>query len=712
VRPGFFALIALFVAPFVLFADIGVPASPEFDSEFARAAEELEQGRAEAATMLADIRTRTNQPGWQARVDMLLALDHERRKDYRAAAQELSSAPAAAIGLEPYRRWHLGRVWTALGRWDEAVKDLRSAFETEEPFAMRTAAGRDWAVALESEGKWGEAAAVLRRAGAQASLGEVAMVGAERIRVGQRNHDPGEVRSAARAMVVAGVDANRALPEFARAAVAEEIARLTPPERARFARLRLDLEDVDRAVRLLKRDNPSLWPPADRAANLLALARGQKRLGYARASEATLAKVPQDGSQASLEAKLLRVDIELQKIRRKSDTGIAPETPELIAIAKTLEMLAGSSNAGVRLQAEERLVRIASERDHFDEGFAIAHRLSEESTDGELGLEALWNQTWRTYLSGDYALAASRLERLSTLRPGISLRRRFLYWRARCWEHMGRAEDAAALYKSLAEADPADIYAFFARARAGDVARCKPPLVPDPSAATAEFRRADELLRLRSFQEAAAEAQMLAPSRGRDLRLAQADFARGRFSAAIVHAKRAFPSIGTAAEGSVPEAWRRLYYPIEDGGYLLERAREFQIEPSLLRALIRQESLFEAAAKSRAGALGLMQLMPTTARSLSKSVLGQRYRKSFLYDPGINARLGAAYLKNLLNQYDGRVLWALAAYNGGPGRIEKLMLDNPGRPEDELLETHPAFETRDYVRRITLYSDSYRELYP
>jgi len=379
---------------------------------------------------------------------------------------------------------------------------------------------------------------------------------------------------------------------------------------------------------------------------------------------------------------------------------------------KTLETFAGSSEAGVRLQAEERLVRIASERDRFDEGFAIAHRLSEESPDGELGLESLWSLTWRTYLSGDYALAASRLERLLTLRPGISLRRRFLYWRARCWERMGRAEDAAALLKSLAEADPADIYAFFARGRVGDVARCKLPLAADPSVATAAFRRADELLRLRWFPEAAAEAQVLAPSRGRDLRLAQADFARGRFSAAIIHAKRAFPSIGTAAEGSVPEAWRRLYYPIEVGGYLLERAKQFQIEPSLLRALIRQESLFEAAAKSRAGALGLMQLMPATARSLSKSVLGRGYRKAFLYDPGINARLGAAYLKNLIDHYDGRVLWALAAYNGGPARIEKLMQENPGRSEDELLETHPAFETRDYVRRITLYSDSYRELYP
>jgi soluble lytic murein transglycosylase len=93
-------------------------------------------------------------------------------------------------------------------------------------------------------------------------------------------------------------------------------------------------------------------------------------------------------------------------------------------------------------------------------------------------------------------------------------------------------------------------------------------------------------------------------------------------------------------------------------------------------------------------------------------VLRRRYRQAFLYDPGINARLGAAYLKNLLDRFGGRTLYALAAYNGGPTRMERLLKENPGRPEDEIFESHPASETRDYVRRVLLYAESYRELYP
>ena len=234
----------------------------------------------------------------------------------------------------------------------------------------------------------------------------------------------------------------------------------------------------------------------------------------------------------------------------------------------------------------------------------------------------------------------------------------------------------------------------------------------DPSTATAAFARVDELLRLRMFEEASAEARMLLPSRGRELRIAEADFALGRFLTAAVSIKKALPEIGTAEEGRVPDGWRRFYYPIEEGSFLPERAKEFDLDPAVLRGLVRQESVFDANAKSRAGAMGLMQLMPATAKSLSRSVLRSRYRRAFLYDPGVNARLGAAYLRSLLDRFDDSTMLALAAYNGGPTRIARLRRENPDLPEDELFESIPLYETRDYVRRVLLYAESYRELYP
>jgi soluble lytic murein transglycosylase len=127
---------------------------------------------------------------------------------------------------------------------------------------------------------------------------------------------------------------------------------------------------------------------------------------------------------------------------------------------------------------------------------------------------------------------------------------------------------------------------------------------------------------------------------------------------------------------------------------------------------VRQESVFEAGAKSHAGAIGLTQLLPGTAKPLAESVLRVRYRRAFLYDPGVNARLGAAYLRQILDRFGGNLLYALAAYNGGPSRMSRVLDESRGRAEDEILESHPFHETRDYVRRVLLYAETYRELYP
>src|SRR5262249_51194047 len=79
---------------------------------------------------------------------------------------------------------------------------------------------------------------------------------------------------------------------------------------------------------------------------------------------------------------------------------------------------------------------------------------------------------------------------------------------------------------------------------------------------------------------------------------------------------------------------------------------------------------------------------------------------------GVNAALGAAYLKRLIGEFDGSTILALAAYNGGPGRIARIARENPRLSEDELFESIPVYETRDYVRRVLIYAESYRELYP
>ena len=128
-------------------------------------------------------------------------------------------------------------------------------------------------------------------------------------------------------------------------------------------------------------------------------------------------------------------------------------------------------------------------------------------------------------------------------------------------------------------------------------------------------------------------------------------------------------------------------------------------EWALIHALIRQESMFDVNAKSSAGARGLMQLMPRTARHLAKSS-GVPYRKSWLMsNPKYNITLGSYYIAQLINRYDGSYPLALAAYNAGPSRVNEWLnlFGDPRKGEVDMIdwiEIIPIYETRNYVQRV------------
>jgi soluble lytic murein transglycosylase len=689
----------------------------DFDAEFARAADLLEEGRrAEAEGALATLLREADQPAWNARAAMLLAADDLRREDWASAALVLGGANAGPVGLEAYRNLRLAEALELAGRPAEAMEPARRAFEAEGRFAFRISAAVLLARLCEKEERPDEAARVLALASeAAASPDENAEIAVERIRLALARGDALVARSAAKDLLLRAPthDARSATPAFAKRAAAEAEKHLSPAERGRRGRALVAAGDPRRGVALLSKDRPADWPEGERGSNLLALARGQLALKRTKAAEETAARVPDDGTLSAYEAKLFRCDIVVTRLTARRKSAPAADDPGLEPVLRALESLTGPEvPAPVRRSARERLLRYAADREDFEAALLLARELSSENPGGLDGFETLWRLSWNRYRTGDHAGARVRFEELNGVYSAVSVSRRLDYWTARCLEHEGRSLEAEAIFAELAAAEPPDLYARFAGAHVARPAHRELQEVPDPSTATAAFARVDELLRLRMFEEAGAEARALLPSRGRDLRIAQADFAVGRFQTAASSIKRALPEIGTAEESRVPDAWRRLYYPIEEGGFLPERAREFSLDTAVLRGLVRQESVFDAKARSRAGALGLMQLMPATAKGLSRSVLRARYRRDFLYDPGVNSRLGAAYLRKLIDQFDNSTLLALAAYNGGPTRIARLIRENPGLPEDELFESIPLYETRDYVRRVMLYAESYRELYP
>lgn len=157
----------------------------------------------------------------------------------------------------------------------------------------------------------------------------------------------------------------------------------------------------------------------------------------------------------------------------------------------------------------------------------------------------------------------------------------------------------------------------------------------------------------------------------------------------------------------VSRAAFELYYPRKE--LQIEVLREIGVNEFVVMSLIRQESAFNEKARSPAGAVGLMQVMPRTARLIEKS----KHRPN-LYDPANNIRIGSKYFSFLLKLYEGDTELALAAYNAGPGRVAEWVKRYHGSDRILFLDLIPFHETRDYVASIArnyfwysaLYSDT------
>ncbi len=146
-------------------------------------------------------------------------------------------------------------------------------------------------------------------------------------------------------------------------------------------------------------------------------------------------------------------------------------------------------------------------------------------------------------------------------------------------------------------------------------------------------------------------------------------------------------------------------YPLPLRDRVGASAREVGLDAALLYGLIRQESRFIVDARSGVGASGLMQLMPATARWTARQV-GIDYRGDMIDDPDVNLLLGAAYLKRLVDDFDGALPLAVAGYNAGPGRPRRWR-EGPVLEAAAWAESIPFTETRDYVKKVLANATAY-----
>ena len=150
-----------------------------------------------------------------------------------------------------------------------------------------------------------------------------------------------------------------------------------------------------------------------------------------------------------------------------------------------------------------------------------------------------------------------------------------------------------------------------------------------------------------------------------------------------------------------PDVVDRARYPLAYEQLIRGHARNYGLDPALVAAVIYQESRFRPDARSPSGAIGLMQLLPATAKGIAARTGGTRFRVEDLYEPELNVRYGSWYLRHLLDRY-GRLETALAAYNAGQANVDRWRRDGSGIG---------FAETRHYVAKVQELKELYARVY-
>ncbi|MFM5397164.1 transglycosylase SLT domain-containing protein [Aeromonas veronii] len=305
---------------------------------------------------------------------------------------------------------------------------------------------------------------------------------------------------------------------------------------------------------------------------------------------------------------------------------------------------------------------------------------------------AIWEQDWRG-LSGWVKMMPMARQKED----------RWRYWMARSLEVQGQPKPARDLY--LETANLRGFYGFMAAQRTGVPYRIKNQSVKHVPDWRTASQRWPFLLRVRellSMNEIAAARSEWIHNMDRNPVAQRIEFGhialnQGWHELAILASIRA-------------EAWDALdlRFPLPLKRTFSQMAQERTMNTSLLYAISRQESALYPLAQSPVGARGLMQLMPATAKETAGK-LGVPYRnEQQLFDPTMNIRLGSAYLKRLLDVYDGNRILAAAAYNAGPGRVKRWREQSDNKPMDVWVESIPYKETRNYVQNVLSFDLIYQ----
>lgn len=594
-----------------------------------------------------------------------------RRESPVAAAEAFRSA-----GVGPELERLRFEVWLgALERGETSPSMWREYLDQEPPSDLGDRARLELARGLLAEGRLEESSGFL------ADIGTSGDFRADGLRL---SWTEAKVRSsaAARLAVVAPVDLRREAPTLEKAAVAG----LGPEDR------------IARGAAWREAGHPSRGAAELRSIRVQGLLDSRRSLELARcelergSTSSALRILPRLSRCGSDEAQLRASSWRRRGWSRYPGPTAVEAFRECLAAAQRASSLEG----GGGLQTLEIQLECGTEAGRLEPALAAWQSLAEMN----------WRGPRRSWLGRRLGIALAMSGRTNGDLEGVASS---LEDHSRCLEFAEATEGPAVnreVLLDLATSAIPDLYAVWSTAATGQTG---PPSLDLPSKldAVGPPPTVAWLIDLGEPGLASQEWRRLMKARGAEpgeaLAAAAFEDGRGRPDLAIRILRRGFSDLGSPAMAGVPENVVRAYLPLRWKNELKAAAHEFGLDPWLLAGLARQESIFNARARSPAGARGIVQLMPGTARGHARA-LGLGLTPD-LFDPGVNFRLGARELAHLIETF-GHLEPALAAYNAGESRIRRWWRHWPD--SHKFTEAIPIPETYTYVRRVTFLSEAYR----
>lgn len=335
---------------------------------------------------------------------------------------------------------------------------------------------------------------------------------------------------------------------------------------------------------------------------------------------------------------------------------------------------------------------------------------------------SLWNLFWNEFNKGNYNQAIKLGKKHAETFLNTKASPKILFWTAKAFERTDQKLDAKDYYKKVLSLYPDSYYAFRADGRLKAIESGNDPgwltsnssSINDYSLKNSMLYSYNEICKKNGVEVAElifiGDYDTAASFINNDLFLdSWMKLHEGLITRSTVLARDGMAKLIHKPDSS-DKRWT-LVYPVFFAKEINCYTKIYNLDPVLILSLIKEESHFNPLAVSSSNALGLMQLLPGTARDVSRWNNIGAVNKFQLFDPKTNIKFGMAYFKYTRNKLYNNSLFAVAAYNGGPGAVEKWLKTIPHDDMDEFIENIPYDQTRDYIKKVYGSYWNYKRIY-